>query len=333
MNNPLISVIVPVYNSEKYLDKCIQSILSQTLHEIEIILVDDASPDHSIDIIQKYAEMDERVVVVRNKQNGHPNSRNAGIMVAKAEYLGFVDADDWIRPDMYEKLYAATENGINDVVIGEYNWVYPDGRVVRDSNIADKFVTGYVSDTIQGLAMYGGRLFTNLWKKKLITDDNLLFMENNYYCDSIVTVWYMNAKYIAKVSEPFYNYRINTISVTAKKDFMRFFDRLESSKYMLKKIKDIGLYEKYKDESDFLFYKWFYLNTIIGCIKYFTRTPYDRINEVKAEFKMNVDINQNNYYRQVRWKKWHLLVRIVGLNTLFGCIIAKTVNHLYHVKK
>lgn len=329
MKKPLVSIIVPIYNSELFLDQCIESLLNQTLKDIEIILVDDASPDNSIEIMQKYAAIDDRVVIIRNEVNGHPNSRNAGILAAKADYLGFVDADDWVTPDMYEKLYDATDKGKNDIVIGEYEWVYSDGRIVRDTNIDDKYITGNIKDVIIGDALNGGRLFTNIWRKSLILDDNLLFLEDNYYCDFIVSTWYMKAQHAAKVSEPFYKYRINNISVTAKKDFMRFFDRLDSAKYMLEMIKKLGLYSNYKEEADYLFYRLYYLNTIIGGVKNFTKTPYDVINKVKKEFKDSVDISNNKYYRQVRWKKWNLLARIIGVNTRIGCLVAKMAVRLY----
>lgn len=329
MEKPLVSVIVPIYNSEKFLDECIQSVLNQTLKEIELILVDDASPDNSFEIMQKYALCDERVVIVRNAINGHPNARNAGILVAKADYLGFVDADDWVAPDMFEKLYSATNGGKHDIVIGEYEWVYADGRIVRDSNVDDRYITGDVRDVVIADSTNGGRLFTNIWRKNLILEDNLLFLDDNHYCDFIVSAWYMKANSVAKVSEPFYKYRINSISITAKKDNIRFFNRLYSAKYTLEKIKDIGLYDIYKEEADFLFYRLYYLNTIIGCVKNFTKLPYDVIDDVKKEFKNTIDVRRNKYYQQVKWKKWNLLARIINFNTRIGCIIARVAIFLY----
>ena len=329
MGKPLVSIIVPIYNSEEFLDECIHSLLNQTLKDIEIILVDDASPDNSLEIMKKYAALDDRIVLINHKENRCGGARNSGIKVAKGNYLGFVDADDWVAPDMYEKLYAATDDGRNDIVIGEYEWVYSDGRIVRDTNVDDKYITGNTKDVIIGYAKEGGRLFTNIWKKDIILVDDLLFLENNFYCDFIVAVWYMKAKNITKVSEPFYKYRINDVSITAKKNFMRFFDRLYSAKYMLETIKRTGLYDVYKEESDFLFYRLFYLNTIIGCVKNFTHTPYDKINEVKRDFSHSIDINKNSYYNHVKWKNWNLLARIINVNTRIGCLIAKLAIRLY----
>lgn len=104
---PLISVIVPVYKVEKYLAKCVDSILAQTYRNLEVILVDDGSPDICGDICNAYAGMDARVKVIHKENGGLSSARNAGIDIAQGEYFGFVDSDDWIEPEMYETLLSA----------------------------------------------------------------------------------------------------------------------------------------------------------------------------------------------------------------------------------
>ena len=98
----LISIIVPVYNVEKYLERCLDSILSQTFSDFELILVNDGSTDHSLEICRSYAEKDERILLIDQENRGLSAARNAGIAVAKGEYLGFVDSDDYIAQNMYE---------------------------------------------------------------------------------------------------------------------------------------------------------------------------------------------------------------------------------------
>ena len=100
-----ISIIVPVYKVEKYLKKCVDSILAQTFTDFELILVDDGSPDDSGKICEEYAEKDARVRVLHKENGGLSSARNAGIEVAKGKYLGFIDSDDYIAEDMYELLY------------------------------------------------------------------------------------------------------------------------------------------------------------------------------------------------------------------------------------
>lgn len=102
--NDLISIIVPIYNVESYLTKCIESIINQTYKKLEIILVDDGSPDNCGRICDDYAKKDNRVVVIHKQNGGLSDARNAGIEIMKGQYVGFVDSDDWIEPDMYEIL-------------------------------------------------------------------------------------------------------------------------------------------------------------------------------------------------------------------------------------
>ena len=112
MKNDLISVIVPVYNMEKYLERCVDSILCQTYKELEIILVDDGSTDASPGMCDEYAKKDARIKVVHKENGGLSDARNAGLGVAVGDYIGYVDSDDWIEDDMYERMYkACVENG------------------------------------------------------------------------------------------------------------------------------------------------------------------------------------------------------------------------------
>ena len=109
MNKPKVSIVVPIYNVEKYLDRCIQSLLAQTLKEIEIILVDDGSDDGCAQICDQYAERDSRIKVVHKKNGGLDSARKAGIAIASGKYVGYVDGDDWIEPFMYERMVELAE--------------------------------------------------------------------------------------------------------------------------------------------------------------------------------------------------------------------------------
>ena len=114
---PKISVIVPVYNVEKYLRKCIESILNQTFREFELILVDDGSTDSSGKICDEYALKDSRIKVIHKENGGASSARNAGLDVAKGEYIGFVDSDDWIEMDMYGELYRLIKENNTDISV------------------------------------------------------------------------------------------------------------------------------------------------------------------------------------------------------------------------
>ena len=121
-----ISVIVPVYNIEGYLGKCIDSIIAQTYKDLEIILVDDGSSDHCGAICDEYAKKDNRIKVIHKPNGGLSDARNHGIEAATGRYLGFVDGDDWIEEDMYEHIAANIEKYSPDCVITQFYYSYPD---------------------------------------------------------------------------------------------------------------------------------------------------------------------------------------------------------------
>ena len=123
MNQPKVSIIVPIYNVEKYLDRCVQSLLHQTLKEIEIILVDDGSPDNCPAMCDEYARQDNRIKVVHKQNAGLGMARNSGIEIATGEYIAFIDSDDYTEVNAYEKLYNASDKGHYDIV---YSGIYQE---------------------------------------------------------------------------------------------------------------------------------------------------------------------------------------------------------------
>lgn len=125
----MISIIVPIYKVEKYLPKCIESLMAQTYADIEIILVDDGSPDGCPAICDEYAKKDNRIVVIHQKNSGVSAARNAGLNAAHGEYIGFVDPDDWVAPDMYEGMLTAIQREQTDLVICGYDYYDEAGNV------------------------------------------------------------------------------------------------------------------------------------------------------------------------------------------------------------
>ena len=117
---PLLSVIVPIYNAEKFLRKCLDSILNQNLEQLEILCVNDGSVDGSQKILEEYATKDTRIHIINKPNGGLVSARKAGVAAANGEYIGFVDADDWIEPDMYERLYDAALTNEADLVSSDY---------------------------------------------------------------------------------------------------------------------------------------------------------------------------------------------------------------------
>ena len=160
---PVISIIVPVYNVEKYLPKCIDSILAQTLKDIEIILVDDGSPDNCGIMCDRYAEIDPRIVVIHRQNGGLSAARNDGIAAARADIIGFVDSDDWVEPEMFEKLVSALEKTGSDIVICNVSYDYLDHSHPSPFIIKDEKV--YSREEALGLLVEDKMVHNYAWNK------------------------------------------------------------------------------------------------------------------------------------------------------------------------
>lgn len=139
---PLISVIVPVYKVEQYLHRCVDSILAQTYTNLEIILIDDGSPDRSGEICDEYAAKDSRIRVIHQENAGVSAARNAGLDVCSGEYIAFVDSDDYILPEMYEKMLAVQLEHQVDICVCQWQYEYEDGRRGIDPNKIDSNLYG-----------------------------------------------------------------------------------------------------------------------------------------------------------------------------------------------
>lgn len=183
----LVTIIVPIYNVEKYLDQCINSILAQTYKNIEIILVNDGSTDGSLKICKKYAELDNRIRIIDKENGGLSDARNAGLDVAKGEYIGFVDSDDWIAKDMYRRLVCACEMYHTDIaackmkkIIGEQEDI-PEEESALDYICLSQKETLFAQITLDENIEISVSVCCKLFKKELI--DSIRFQKGVQYED------------------------------------------------------------------------------------------------------------------------------------------------------
>ncbi len=130
MENPLITVIVPVYKVEDYLERCVDSIVNQTYKNLEIILVDDGSPDRCGEMCEEIAKTDSRIKVIHKENGGLSSARNAGLDIMTGDYVGFVDSDDWIEKDMYSELYKLIKHYDTKIAVGGIQCDYTSGKVI-----------------------------------------------------------------------------------------------------------------------------------------------------------------------------------------------------------
>jgi glycosyltransferase involved in cell wall biosynthesis len=195
--NIKISIVVPVYNVEPFIKQCLDSLLNQTLKEIEIILIDDCSPDKSGDICDEYAKIDNRVVVIHNEKNikQGPTS-NKGIGAARGEYLGFVDPDDWVDLDYFEKLYTTAAKNNADIVKTERKKVFSDGTIEEQKKLNAEILKGLRKKKPIFL-LYTNEHTTAIFKRETIVNngvnypnirnglDNLFLLSATYFSSSI----------------------------------------------------------------------------------------------------------------------------------------------------
>lgn len=221
-----ISVIVPVYKTEKYLDKCVQSIVEQTYENLEIILVDDSSPDNCPKMCDEWAKKDSRIKVLHIENKGVANARNTALKSATGDYISFVDNDDYTDPDMLETLYRSLKENNSDIAIcGFYGGEY-DEKLFRNTN---------VKDALKYIAMgdyFFGVLWNKMYKRELLKD---IEMPNLTCCEDLVFNYFVfkNAGSIAITTDKKYHYVINLGSITKSKFNLGAFDAVKSKEIIL----------------------------------------------------------------------------------------------------
>lgn len=251
-----LSVIIPVFNVENYLNKCLDSICNQTLTDIEIICVNDGSTDNSLNILKEYSKKDSRIKIISKENEGQSTARNLGIKESQGEYLAFVDSDDFIELDMLEKLYIKAKNNNLDIVmckIATYDnqteeikdnvWYYMLG-VFRDF---DKDIFSH-KDTKEFTCNIAVTPYNKIYKTSMIKDNNILFPEGLIFEDEkFFFDVYLRSKKVSIVDEFLYYYRVNrkgsTVNIAKENDYT---DIIPISKQIRETFKETNNYEEYK---------------------------------------------------------------------------------------
>jgi len=207
---PLISIIVPIYKVEQYLHKCIDSILNQTYRNLEIILVDDASPDNCPIICDYYAKKDNRITVIHKRNGGVSSARNTGLDIATGEYITFVDSDDWIKPEMINYLYETMRNSCSDIVSCGVITEDETGQIMKKSKEFKKitlsvekaldFYGHYFRNEVYG-KLYSAKLFYNKSGKIRFKEDIFIGEDLLLFCECA-----LNCNKITYTSPHYYNY-------------------------------------------------------------------------------------------------------------------------------
>ena len=312
---PKVSIIIPIYNTEKYLSKCLDSVINQTLKDIEIICVNDCSPDNSLSILKKYASKDDRIKIINNEINRNLGmARNIAMEAAKSDYIMFLDSDDWYEENACEEAYNQIVKYNNDFVMFGFRYLNETTQVWR---IGDKikdfdYLIGKSSITLKDLTkpfLNGGVCWNKIYNKKFLIDNKILFPEGYHEDGEFTLKVFLNFNNFSILDIPLYCYLIrpNSISTVPKNNLLQFV-RTEKC---LKDIEEMdSIDKKYIDSMAVRAYRhtWQFLE-IRRFDKNVARQIYNHLH--KFFIRLNKKYKASNYKDYINYK---LVSKIIKYN-------------------
>jgi glycosyltransferase involved in cell wall biosynthesis len=312
---PKVSIIVPVYNVEKYLEKCLESLVNQTLQDIQIIVVNDGTKDNSGKIAQEYKEKYSNKILYLEKENGGlSDARNFAFPYVKGEYIGFVDSDDYIETTMYETMYEKAKKENADLVECNFAWVYENktkldiGNCYKDKKEA--FINGRVM--MCNKIFKAERIINNKFPVGLRYEDVQFFY----------TVL-PNISKIACIDEIMYYYmqRENSIVNNQNEKTKDIFEILQN---IVNYYKENNLYEEYKQELEYMYIRFLFGSSLLRMVKVkdkklkkeLLQKNWDKINEIFPNWKQNellktVKSKKNLYYKSINKITYKIYTKIL----------------------
>lgn len=325
MNKCKLSIIVPVYGVEKYIDKCLDSLVKQSLKEIEIIVVNDGTKDNSQKIIDKYVKKYPDKIKSYIKENGGQGSaRNYGLKKATGEYIGYVDSDDFVEKDMYKKLYnKAKENNYDIVVCGNYN-VSED---YQNKNI-DAFINNYNTD-LENIFFGKMAVWNKIYKRDILIKNKLEFKEKVWYEDLAFTLKaIMNSNTFAFIDEPLYDYLIREGSTMNNSNVQRNLEILDAFNDILSYIQH-NKKEEYFSKIEFLAIDHIYISAIVRVLKAEAddKVKRETINKLIDYMNKKFPNYKNNKYINTLSKNRKIIYKLINMK------MYKLVDLIFKVKK
>lgn len=301
-----LSVIVPVYNmaAEGRLQFCLDSLVNQTISDYEILAVDDASTDRSPEILREYVgkypgKLRVFTHQVNRRQGG---AKNTGLKAAAGEWVGFIDSDDWVTPDYYEKLLRRAEETGADMVGCDYSLVdshtFEVGQVVRN-NTAEQ--TGVLDREKHGrLIMRSGSMVIKIYRRQVIMENHLDFPEGIFYEDNCAgPVWSLYFKRFERVEEPLYYYYQHQTSTVHHVSEEKCRDRMKAAALMLEQCRERGFLEQFYPEIQYRFTELYYGVTLFSYMLGCPRRKLSFVRELGRGMRETFpDFQENAYYRQ-----------------------------------
>ncbi len=326
-----LSVIVPVYNmaADGKLTYCLDSLINQTIDDYEIIAVDDCSTDNSLEILRSYeAKYPGRFQViaspVNRKQGG---AKNLGLEKALGEWIGFIDSDDWITPDFYEKLLTKAEETGADMVGCDYHLTGEHsmkiGQIVHNNNSRQ---TGILDkDKYRSLILDSGSLVVKIYKRHIILDYPNRFPEHIFYEDNAISnSWMLRAKHFEYIEEPLYYYYQHDTSTVHTITKKRCEDRMEAARVMIKEAREFHFLDEYYPEIESSFTTLFYVNTLFSYMAGVKKKEYGFVKALGREMKETFpDFMENKYYCERVHEEERKLIRMHMKSTLYFMLYYK----------
>ncbi len=326
-----LSIIVPVYNmaADGKLEYCLDSLVRQTIQDYEIIAVDDCSTDNSLSILQNYEKCyPDKFHAVHSEVNRHQGgAKNIGLKLAKGDWIGFIDSDDWIAEDMYERLVARAEAAGADLAGCDYSLTQEHsmkvGQVVPNNKRSQSGILN--EERRRSLILDGGSLVVKIFRRSMILEHKLWFPEDIFYEDNALGNSYLVlAEHFEYIEEPLYYYYQHDTSTVHTISEKRCEDRMEAGRLMLGEAKRHGYYEDYVPELEYSFTLLFYINTLFTYMAGVGKTKYGFVKAMGKEMKQTFpDFEQNPYYLARTHAEERKLIRMQQKSTLLFMLYYK----------
>ena len=297
-----VSVIIPVYNTEDYLKECIESLVNQTLREIEILIVNDGSTDSSLEIMKEFKNKYPNIIKIFDKVNGgQASARNYALSFAQGEYLGFVDSDDWVDSTMYEEMYEKAEKEDADIVICDMVDHFPDRTVC------------YPSSRFENKFKVTPSACNKLFKRSLVKED--VFPVGLWYEDfEFTTMQLMKTDCISVIHKGLYHCHCREVSTMYNNNSEINQDILVVLEHLVEYVEKNGWYEKYKNVLEYLYIDHVLITSINRVQKQTNEKKKIVINNLRKE----VLKKYNSFYRDDAFREMPKKRQIIALLNAYG---------------
>lgn len=334
------SIIIPVYNVEKYIRKCMESVMNQTFRDFEVIVVDDESPDNSMQIVAEFAETYPGMITMIHQKNTRlGGARNRGVREARGEYLLFIDSDDYVSTDMLERVDAQLKAHDCDILVFKYRMVTPEGEPMREEGFGTLAPGMYIPAKHRQVVTLPVSAVNKVYRRSFYQGCKFQFLEGVLYEDTITRILLARASGIYLYDAVFYYYVQSPGSIIRQKPSPHVLDILKVSDTVLSAFREAGIYGEFQKELDSsLLTGLLYVFNLVN--KTEQNSPLqdafaDYIRAQFADYESNPCISRENkgairciLARKYSWYHFRFLMKLEVVETLMGYPAVAKLNKL-----